>query len=395
VLVAVDLLALGTGDHGALAAEDAWLGMGQRRAPGLLPGGGGEAVAVALVEVRAVIPLSPGGRGEGTAEAGDGLFQHLRLLALVMDVVEQPQLVPVRARVGGEVEEVAAAQARLVALALGLALVGAVALQRALGQVLAAAALGETAGVVVVFQIRLGLALVRRFELQARLLEVVVAAGDAAGTGGQAQGEALDHRLVGHQAAVLLVGRRCEPGKAGLVVAEHQHMALGAVLEVIVDAFFLAQALDEVQVALVVLHAVVARRVPGAELEALAAALEDAVFAQYLGDDLRHRQVLEDALVDAVAEPGQLRTQAQVVAGQALAGVALGAGMDLGVDALAVGIEARKAGWPSSASRSRSGRWLTRVTSKAKGWLRASKPVNSSTCRSCSTPGRVRLKCVW
>jgi hypothetical protein len=58
----------------------------------------------------------------------------------VVDLVEQPQLVPVRTWVGAEVEEVATAQQRLIALALGQLLVGAVALQRALRQVLAAAA---------------------------------------------------------------------------------------------------------------------------------------------------------------------------------------------------------------------------------------------------------------
>jgi len=257
----------------------------------------------------------------------------------VVDLVQQPQLVPVRTRVGGEVEEVASAQQRLIALALGQLLVGAVALQRALRQVLAAGALGEAAGVVVVFQVRLGLALVRRFQLQARLLEVVVAAGDAAGAGGQAQGEALDHWIIGHQAGVLLVGGGRHLGETGLVIAKHQHMALRAVLEVVMDAFFLAQALDEVQVGLVVLHAVVARRIGGAELEALAGTFEDAVFAQHLGDDLRHRQVLEDALVDAMPEPGQLRAQGQVVAGQALAGITLGAGVHLGMDAAAVGVQ--------------------------------------------------------
>ena len=54
---------------------------------------------------------------------------------------------------------------------------------------------------------------------------------------------------------------------------------------------------------------------------------------QYSGDDLRHRELLEDALVGAMGEVGQARHQAQAVAGQALAGVALGDALDQAVHA--------------------------------------------------------------
>jgi len=46
----------------------------------------------------------------------------------------------------------------------------------------------------------------RGFHGQTWLLEIVIAARDAAGAGFQAQAEAFDHRLVGDQAAVLLIG---------------------------------------------------------------------------------------------------------------------------------------------------------------------------------------------
>ena len=60
----------------------------------------------------------------------------------------------------------------------------------------------------------------------------------------------------------------------GLVVAEDQHVAVFAVLEVVAHAFLLAQALDEVQVGLVVLHAVVALGIDArAELEVVGVAL--------------------------------------------------------------------------------------------------------------------------
>ena len=172
--------------------------------------------------------------------------------------------------------------------------------------------------------------------MQPGLLEVVVAAADAGGTGIQTLAEALDHRQVGDQAGVLLVGHRRQLGEGRLVVAEHQQVPVGAVLEVIVETFLFAQALDEVQVALVVLGAVVARRVDGgAELEAVGVG-EDAVFLQHPGDDLRHRQLLENALVMPMREVGQARHQAHLVAGQALAGFALGHPVQLAMDAVAL-----------------------------------------------------------
>src|SRR5690606_28180199 len=105
MFIAVDFLADRAGDHGGLAAENAWLGVLEGWAEGLAPRRGGEVVAVALSEV--VIPLSPmpgaptlsrQGRGSLIVHSrgiGDGLFQHLWLLALVVDFSEQPELIPV------------------------------------------------------------------------------------------------------------------------------------------------------------------------------------------------------------------------------------------------------------------------------------------------------------
>ena len=112
---------------------------------------------------------------------------------------------------------------------------------------LAALTVDEPAGVVVVFEVRqwlgLGVALLLecRLHQQTRLLEVVIAAGGAAGAGFQAYGEAFDHRLIGGHAVVLQVGGGlAEFAEGALVVTEDQHMALGAVLEVIVNTFLLA-----------------------------------------------------------------------------------------------------------------------------------------------------------
>src|SRR5690606_2084813 len=217
------------------------------------------------------------------------------------------------------------------------------ALEGTFGQVLAAFAVGVAARVVIVFQPGLGIILGLGFQLQARFLEIVVAAGDLAGAGFHAYAEVLDHRVVGYQAGVLLVGKRCEAREHGLVVAEGQQVAIAAVLEVVVDAFLFAQTLDEVQVALVVLHAVVALGVDRAELELIGVGL-DAVLFEHLADDLLHRQVLEDALVGAVCQVGQLWYQGQAVAGDALAGFTLGDAVDQAVGAGVVLLEGEEGG---------------------------------------------------
>ncbi|VVN48259.1 hypothetical protein PS624_06015 [Pseudomonas fluorescens] len=64
---------------------------------------------------------------------------------------------------------------------------------------------------------------------------------------------------------------------------------------------------------------------------------KDAVFFQHLADDLLHRHLLEDALVDPMREVGQLRAQGNLVARQAFARLALGDAVDQPVDA--------RAGW--------------------------------------------------
>src|SRR5690554_1010694 len=229
----------------------------------------------------------------------------------------------------------AAAQGRLVAVDGGLVVVAAVTFQGALGQLFAAGAVGEAAGVVVVFEVGQlfdpGLA----FQRQAGLVGGVVAAGDAAGAGFQSYAEPFDHRLVGNHAVALVEADRGEAGKYGLIVAKYQQVAVLAVTEVIVDALFLAQALDEVQVAFVVLGAVVAFGVVAAQLELKGVAL-DAVIFQHAADDLRYGQVLEDALVVAQGQVVQVRYQLQPVAGHALAGLADGGVVDQPVQAGAV-----------------------------------------------------------
>src|SRR5690554_874177 len=155
LFVAVDFFAGGAGDHGGLLAQHAGFGMAQGWAVRGVPGGGLEVVAVALGEGCFPLPLRGRGRIIGVRRfcAGYGLFQNLGLFAFVVNVGDQPEVVPAVSRVALQFEEVAAAQSRLVAVAGGLAVVAAVAFEAALGQVLAVAAVGEAAGVVVVFQV--------------------------------------------------------------------------------------------------------------------------------------------------------------------------------------------------------------------------------------------------
>ena len=115
---------------------------------------------------------------------------------------------------------------------------------------------------------------------------------------------------------------------------------------------------------------------------------------QHPADDLRHREVLEDALVAALGEVGQLRDEGEAIAGQALARVALSGAADQAVDTVAGGPRVRKAGL-CSRLRGPAGRSPTSSRSKANGWLMASRPLKASTCRSRPRPSMARLKWVW
>src|SRR5690606_5919057 len=80
--------------------------------------------------------------------------------------------------------------------------------------------------------------------------------------------------------------------------------------------------LQEVQVALGVLHAVIARRVVARQREAAAVA-EQAVLGQQLFENLRHAEALEDAAVAPLRQPGQGRAQFQAVAAELRGAVGL------------------------------------------------------------------------
>jgi len=110
------------------------------------------------------------------------------------------------------------------------------------------------------------------------------------------------------------------------------------------DAFFLTQALDEVQVGFVVLGAVDPLRVGGAELETVGVG-QDAAGLEDLGDDLRHAEVLVDLLVEVVAQVVELRSQGDAVAGQLAPGITLGDAVHQAVDQAFTGRAKGQAGW--------------------------------------------------
>src|SRR5690606_15473807 len=131
LVVAVDFFAGRAGDHRGLLAQHPGFGVAQGWAVRGVPGGGLEVVAVALSEGCFPLPLRGRGGIIGARRfcAGYGLFQNLGLFAFVVNVGDQPEVVPAGAGVALEFEEVAAAQSRLVAVAGGLAVVAAVAFQ--------------------------------------------------------------------------------------------------------------------------------------------------------------------------------------------------------------------------------------------------------------------------
>ena len=85
-------------------------------------------------------------------------------------------------------------------------------------------------------------------------------------------------------------------------VDEHELVLAVAVLEAVVDAFVLKQPTDEIEVALAVLHAVLALAVLAKNLEVVHG---DGVVVEHQLDDVGHLHVLEDAAVHRAREEPQ------------------------------------------------------------------------------------------
>ena len=126
-----------------------------------------------------------------------------------------------------------------------------------------------------------------------------------------------------------------------MIVAEHQHVPFGTVLKVVMNADFGTQALDKRQITLGVLHAIFTLRVVAAEAKFEGIA-QDRVILEHLRNDLRHRLMLENPLIDAVPEVRQTRDKAQVITRQTFPGIALPDLINLTVNTGTVRIKTQK-----------------------------------------------------
>ncbi|MNL16192.1 hypothetical protein D3C87_1372210 [compost metagenome] len=242
----------------------------------------------------------------------------------------------------GQVEEVTAAQRRLITLALGQPVIGTVPLQGLASELFAAAFVLDEHRVTIVFQLRAELGAEAALQQQTRPFQVIVPTRDRAGAGAETQGKLADDRVVRHHAGVLLIRGFAQFGEPGLVVAEHQQMTVCRMLMMPGDAVLGAQALDELEVAFPVLRAVLALGT-GADMEGKRIGL-NAVALEHLSDDLRHGQVLENPLVVAELQVVQRRNQGQVITGQALAGLPHQYVFDTAMKAFAIKTELEKRG---------------------------------------------------
>ncbi|MNL27549.1 hypothetical protein D3C87_1491460 [compost metagenome] len=127
---------------------------------------------------------------------------------------------------------------------------------------------------------------------------------------------ATGYRLVDHRA----IGVRADGAQAADAVGEDEGVAVGAVFEGVVQAFFGGQTGDEVEVGFAGLNAVFARLVLEADF---AADVGQILLGEHTGDDVGHGLGLEDAPVGAQVETRQCRLDHSGIAGAAKAGVAL------------------------------------------------------------------------
>lgn len=90
-----------------------------------------------------------------------------------------------------------------------------------------------------------------------------------------------------------------QPWKDRLIITEHRDVLAAGMLEMKVNPFLFAQALEEMQIGFLVLHAVVACEITTIELEAIGAG-KNAVSFQDACQDGGYATPLEDALIVAM-----------------------------------------------------------------------------------------------
>jgi hypothetical protein len=173
----------------------------------------------------------------------------------------------------------------------------------------AAAGVLVVAGICVDVEVGVALALLLHLHRLARLVDIEVAEGDAAGPDLLAEAERMDVL-----ALVDLAAGRHEPQRgfagdrrvAAGVVGQHEGVPVLVVLEEVEDPVLLEQARQERQVVLLVLHTVIARGVCVDQVEAKAGRGQSGV-GEHLLDDVRGGHLLEDAAVSPVLQAPQPR----------------------------------------------------------------------------------------
>jgi hypothetical protein len=86
-------------------------------------------------------------------------------------------------------------------------------------------------------------------------------------------------------------------------------MAVLPVLKMVVNVFLRTQSLEELQIRLSILGAIIPRPIVARELEAKGA-LTDTVLVQHSTDNFGHRKPGKDSLIETLRQTRQLRSQA-------------------------------------------------------------------------------------
>ncbi|VVP59973.1 hypothetical protein PS903_06018 [Pseudomonas fluorescens] len=215
IFIAKDFFARRSGNTGGLADQHRFA-RGQRRTIKHVPGNRAEVVAVTLGETVF-----------GFNVAADRFLQRLGLFANVLDTEQQPQIVVRLTRVFGQFKEVATAQGRLIAAALGQLVITAMPFQRLPGQLFAVFFILDEHGVAIVFELSPALGLGVAFGWRVGTREIVVAARGGAGPGAEAHGKTIDHRALRDHAGAWLIRGCPQLGESALMVGKHQQMAVG------------------------------------------------------------------------------------------------------------------------------------------------------------------------
>ena len=213
-------------------------------------------------------------------------------------------------------QEMPAAQSRLVTAAQGPMAVALMTFQATPGQLRTSQMPRESRGVLIVFKCRERPGLL--LQAQRRMFEVVVTPNNLSTARGQAHIETLDHQRFGSRASGRAVALRRQTTKRRLIITQHQYMGVCTVAKVVVNALFLAQPLDKVQVGFRVLHTERTRWVNHRpQFEGIGIS-KDAVLLKHCRDNLRHAALLENPLVATMGQVRHARRKGEVVAGQPL-----------------------------------------------------------------------------